>query len=41
MVCGVAFVMASRLFEINGKVLVRGVHAGVSKSVSDGAEVDA
>jgi hypothetical protein len=27
--------------QINGEVLVRGVHAGVSKPVSDGAEVDA
>ena len=28
-------------FEINGKVLVRSVHASMSKPVSDGAEVDA
>src|ERR1700730_1746452 len=28
-------------FQINGKVLVCGVHAGVPKPVSDGAEVDA
>jgi hypothetical protein len=28
-------------FQINGKVLVRSVHAGVPEPVSDGAEVDA